>query len=213
MIDISVQILQRRLDKAYIKAPKVISREVGKAFVIIGADFERTMLKENLRKGGDPRSKSSSPGLHRRTGRLASTYGHTVTGKTNLNRLTLRSGWFDPFGARIANVHERGATITGKPWLTVPLRDAMTPAGVVKFPRARDFPNTFIKKNKSGKLFIMQQRGAKVVALFVLRRTVTIPPRLRFVQTWESRDKRTFRIKTINAAIGRALDKTRRAAR
>lgn len=203
-VDLSVQILNRRLDRAVARAPREVTAEVKKAFRVILFGFHREFSREKLRKAGDPRSRERPPrpGLHRRTGALARGFNVDLRGET-LNQLTGRIGWFDRTGAMIATVHERGATITGRPWLTVPLRDAMTPAGVLRFPSARDYPNTFIQRNRSGRLFIMQKQGRRIRALFRLARSVRIPARLQFRKTWDEGVRERVRI--LNDAITRGV--------
>ncbi len=80
-----------------------------------------------------------------------------------------------------ARAQEFGATITPKRarWLTVPLPAAMDSRGVMKLPKARDYPRTFVAKSRRGNLIIFQKRGGKkIVPLFVLKKRVKIPPRL-----------------------------------
>jgi len=80
-----------------------------------------------------------------------------------------------------AHVQEFGGTITPRnaQYLTVPLPAAMNSAGVMLLPKARDYPNTFVAKSRRGNLIIFQKRGRnKIVPLFVLKRSVKIPPRL-----------------------------------
>ncbi len=83
-------------------------------------------------------------------------------------------------GNLIARVQEFGATITPKnaKFLTVPLPAALDGNGVPLKKRARDWPNTFVAKSKAGNLIIFQRRGAEIVPLYVLKTSVTIPPRL-----------------------------------
>lgn len=89
----------------------------------------------------------------------------------------------------IAAVHERGATIRPKraKFLTVPLPGALNANGTPKKPRARDWANTFILQSKKGNLLIMQkQAGGDLLPLYVLKKSVTIPRRLGFAETFEA---------------------------
>lgn len=83
-------------------------------------------------------------------------------------------------GNLIARVQEFGATITPKnaKFLTIPLPAALDSSGVPIKKRARDWPNTFVARSKAGNLIIFQRRGAEIVPLYVLKTSVTIPPRL-----------------------------------
>ena len=59
----------------------------------------------------------------------------------------------------------------------------MTPAGVVRG-RARDFPDTFVRRSGAGNLLIFQAMGdGTVEPLFVLKSEVTIPARPALVPT------------------------------
>ncbi len=78
------------------------------------------------------------------------------------------------------NTQEDGATITAKrsQYLTIPLPAALDAQGVPLKKRARDWDNTFVKKSKNGNLIIFQKNGASITPLYLLRKSVTIPPRL-----------------------------------
>ncbi len=78
------------------------------------------------------------------------------------------------------SVHEEGATITAKraQFLTITMPAARNGRGIPIFPRARDWPNTFVQKSKRGNLLIFQKRGASIVPLYLLKRSVKLPPRL-----------------------------------
>jgi len=90
-------------------------------------------------------------------------------------------------GSRIARVQEFGATITPKraKYLTVPLPAALNENGTPKKQKARDWKNTFVAKSKAGNLIIFQKRGSGIVPLYVLKNSVTIPPRLGLKKTLE----------------------------
>ena len=93
--------------------------------------------------------------------------GTVVTGKMSL-----------PFYARS---HEYGAVIkpTRAKYLTIPLPAALNRRGLPKKRRARDWPNTFVKKSKAGNLIIFQKSAENnLTPLYVLKKTVTIPARL-----------------------------------
>lgn len=83
-------------------------------------------------------------------------------------------------GSMIARVQEFGATITPKraSFLTVPLPAALDSNGCPLKKSAREWSNTFVAKTKKGNLVIFQRRGSMIVPLYVLKTSVTIPPRL-----------------------------------
>ena len=79
--------------------------------------------------------------------------------------------------APYAAIQEHGGVIKPKKakYLTVPLPAALTPAGVLR-KEAREYPNAFIQRSRRGNLIIFDQRGNKIVPLFVLKKEVKIPP-------------------------------------
>lgn len=82
-----------------------------------------------------------------------------------------------------ARIHEEGGTIRPKAaqYLTIPTRHAMTPAGVIRG-GARSFPNTFVRKTRSGNPAIFQRRGKQVVPLFWLVKSVKVKAK-RYLRT------------------------------
>ncbi len=83
------------------------------------------------------------------------------------------------------SVHERGTTIRAKSsqFLTIPLSAALSARGIPLRPKARDWNNTFVQRSKRGNLLIFQRRGAQIVPLYLLKRSVTLPPRLKAEET------------------------------
>jgi hypothetical protein len=84
--------------------------------------------------------------------------------------------------------HEYGAVIKAKnaKYLTIPLRAALDSRGLPLKAKARDWKNTFVAKTKNGNLVIFQKVGTTIVPLYVLRTSVTIPPRLNMQKTLET---------------------------
>ena len=79
-----------------------------------------------------------------------------------------------------ANIQEVGGTIrpTRAQYLTVPLPAALNSNGTMKFPSARHYPKTFVQRSRRGNLIIFQKQGRSIIPLFVLKKSVRIPPRL-----------------------------------
>lgn len=100
--------------------------------------------------------------LRRRSGRLA----NSIRPKT----LISPQGVTGIVGSKViyARIHELGGEIKPKNvrYLTIPMRDAMTPAGVLRKP-ARRWRNTFVL-NKNGKKFIVQKAGKKKIKFLFL---------------------------------------------
>lgn len=83
-------------------------------------------------------------------------------------------------------IHETGGTIraTRSQYLTIPLPAAMDPRGVPLRKRASDWNNTFVARSRRGNLIIFQKRGRQNIApLYLLKKSVYIPPRLKFEET------------------------------
>lgn len=78
-------------------------------------------------------------------------------------------------------VHEEGAVIRAKRarYLTIPLPAALDSRGLPLKPSARDWPNTFVGTSRRGNVLIFQRRGRAIVPLYLLRRSVVMPARLR----------------------------------
>ena len=91
-------------------------------------------------------------------------------------------------GSMNAAVQEFGTTITSKTakYLTVPLPAALDSKGVPRKKNAREWDNTFVAQSKAGNLIIFQREGAKIVPLYVLKSSVTIPPRLGMRKTLDA---------------------------
>lgn len=147
------------------------------------------------------RLSGATPGesLGRRTGNLARSFMFETTGDRLENlrgrvyfdstHITVGTIGGDP-NTTIAHVHEFGSIITPKraEWLTVPLEDALTPAGVARG-SIQDFPDgRFIDLNEddlSG-LFYVTGPENNLSFLFALLKQVEIKPSLHFREDWNA---------------------------
>lgn len=132
-------------------------------------------------------------GLNRRSGSLYRGFVWGVQARTTLDSVRAFIGWRGGRSGMIANVHEYGALIRGKPWLTVPL------PGVSG--RASDYPGAFIIKSRRGNLLIVQKRGKEIQPLFVLKRSVRLKARLTLRATWSSSRERGIRRRDLGRAM------------
>jgi hypothetical protein len=70
----------------------------------------------------------------------------------------------------------------------VPLPDNLTPAGDARYKsaaRLRNTGDTFLVQTKKGNLVIgLEKEGSRTLWLWVLKRSVAIPPRLGFFANW-----------------------------
>jgi hypothetical protein len=83
-------------------------------------------------------------------------------------------------GAAHLRIQETGGTITPKKskYLTIPLPAALNANGTPKKKSARQWANTFVIKSKKGNLLIVRKVGTSIEPLYVLKKSVYIPPRL-----------------------------------
>lgn len=203
-----------------------LNREAGQAFRQSGEEFVGTMQSSRFR--GYDGNKGDL--IANRSKRLKGSFGYVVQG-----------GIGQPFGLQLiayssgvlyARLQEKGGTVRpkNKQNLTIPLTDALTGAGVPRYPGAgwlfEHYPGQlFVAKTRSGKVLIgshgkpgtnpqipklklkLKRLRAKtagrpppsssseVLWLYLLRKEVTIPPRLGFESTWRGlADKRSVRI-------------------
>lgn len=191
------------------------------------------LFDNEMRQRFFKRTSNSDDHLQARTGNLRRSLGYEVSGsKLSDLRLAVYSA-----GTKYANIQENGGTVTPKrgKYLTIPLRDNLTPAGVPRYPSARDLraqlggvkgikrgprgskdklagARTFILKSRSGKLFIVLQKGkGKPQFLWVLVKKATIPPRFGFRKTWNAQAKLRDElfVRAMNEAVDAAVRKAR----
>lgn len=106
-----------------------------------------------------------------------------------------------------ARLQERGGTVTAKGrYLTIPVGPAKTAAGVTRG-SARAWPasETFVGRTPGGHLAVMlrDKTGTGATPIFLLRRQVTIPPRLGLLAAWDKEDG--IRRELLGRAIERGL--------
>jgi len=118
---------------------------------------------------------TGSPDLLQRSGRGLR---DIVAGLTTRGSFTNEIEGIIPIRGYMA-VHEENTLVTKSPgWMTIPLPAALDSRGLPLRPRARDWPNTFVRRSKRGRLIIFQRRGREIVPLYLLRNQVFIPKRL-----------------------------------
>lgn len=85
--------------------------------------------------------------------------------------------------------HETGARISARnaKYLTIPFRTALDSRGLPLKRSARDWDRTFVRMSRKGNLIIYRKDGSgRVIPLYLLKRSVYIPPRLGMKETVES---------------------------
>lgn len=83
------------------------------------------------------------------------------------------------------SVHEEGATVRARrvQYLTVPLPAALDNRGLPIRPNARAWDNTFVQRSRRGNLLIFRREAGRITPLYLLKRSVQIPPRLKALET------------------------------
>ena len=183
MVAPSIERQTTRLAGILGKMPTVVERRMFNALRQVG---DAHLAEMRLRLRAD-----SASGIRTRSGALRQSFGKRIerTGETSGLRMFLFSA-----GVPYAEIHEFGGTITPKnvTFLTIPLEDNLTPAGVPRFPSAkalRDDPahKTFVFKGpRTGNLFIVEKQGDDLKFLWRLARMATIPARLGWRATWKA---------------------------
>lgn len=186
--------LYKRLDSLNIKKrDSLILRAFRQASVVV----ERK-LKQNV----------TGSILKRRSGHLAQSIESSVY-QDGEGVITARigSGVRSGFRMPYTEVHETGGVITPKKvkYLTIPLKAALSSSGVPRKNSAREWPNTFVRRTKSGALIMFQKTGKKtLVPLYILKRSVNIPGRQYMSRTLES--TKNYFIMAVRGAIERGLN-------
>jgi len=179
------------------------------AFRDITQTFQSRFTEERLTKSGSPLTVGDRrKGVFRRSGDLAKGFITKVDG-SDLRSLEGAVGWWQPFQAMKAGVHEYGETITPKrsSYLAVPLPAVLTPTGRPRFGYSpRDWPNTRIQRSKAGNLFIVQDNeGHDPTPLYILKKSVYIPPRLGLRKMWDSKAHQTAIARRLHQSTKEAI--------
>ena len=191
--------IDRRLLLGFDGAARPVSR-------LLKQSLQR-VVKQMQRQHGTPwRAGGSGKNLFRRSGAGLRSIARSVHVRParSLDTVLGKIGAGFPI-----SVHEEGATITAKRarFLTIPLPAALDSRGIPLKRRARDWDDTFVARSKRGNLIIFQkQSDGGIVPLYLLKRSVVIPPRLRLGETLEKVGLSYFDARAIKV-IERALDK------
>ncbi|HUW12556.1 MAG TPA: hypothetical protein VM537_22710 [Anaerolineae bacterium] len=179
-----------RLERLFRRLGPALVRSMARSFRLDAQEWKRGMadrFRAPLYIG--PGNANPNKTLHNRTGALRNSLGTSVTTASDLKgtRLALFSA-----GVPYARVQELGGTIRSKRpggYLTIPLEDNMTPAGVTRMSarRAIDQGARFWE-SAGGNVFIVDdEEGPPRKFLFLLKKQVRIRPgRLGFFKTWKN---------------------------
>lgn len=172
--------LSRSLEKTLTRTRAGVRRGLD----ISGREFVEVMRSTRL---------SGRPGLNTISGRTQRALRYEVVVSPKGHAATLNVGWKAPISDRI-RIHEEGGTIrpngnaggSGQ-WLTIPL------PGTARGRAARSYQNTFFFTSKADNLILAQRIGKKGIRpLFVLKKSVYIPARLGFRNTWAAFRQRLY---------------------
>ena len=167
------------LNEDWDTSAKVLTAEM-KSFLIAVADAIATRNSNGWPDGTTPTS------LSQRTGAL---------NEAILNSPRVEGITFDQIKGTIgapdivyARIQETGGVISAKngKFLAIPLPGALTSDGVPIMKGPRMWPNTWVAKTKNGNLVIFYKLGDRTIPLYVLKTSVTIPPRLGMRTTLEA---------------------------
>ncbi len=149
-------------------APKTLSAEL--------RSFLDTVAEALAERHGEPWPSTTAVSLSTRSGDAVQSIIDSVRveGSTFADIVGYIGGAFP------LTVHEFGATINASKakFLTIPLPAALDSRGVPLKKSARQWSHTFVARSKKGNLLIFQKVGTQIIPLYVLRSSVTIPPRL-----------------------------------
>ncbi len=206
MVSARVKINEARLGQALQRDLRRTSRELRRGLDQYGFAFRAKMdARFGAKLSGPFKRNPTGPALAgrlaSRSGALRRAIGHVVKGGGRRILLLVFVG--DAVTGRYARTQEFGAVIRGSPWLTVPLPANLTPTGRTRFLDARSTPGAFFARSGAGNILIGRKTEGGVEWMWVLKRSVKIPPRLGFIRTFELTEPTLNRI--LNRAIERAL--------
>ena len=204
----------RELRRALKLIPDRLHRGIAGAFTRSAIEFEAAMDDRFTgSSSGAPEHRNTGSKIVNRTGALARSVGQKTTRGGSLKDLTTKLFIGDRKSGAYARIQEFGGTIKGKPWLTIPLPDALTASGVARYPGgARSLMGggdggiqTWIHRTDSGNLIIQGKIAddPTILNLWLLRRSVTVPARLGFNATFHKHRPRT--VELVNKAVQRAI--------
>lgn len=160
-----------RVQAALRKLPQIMQPMIRNVFRKFGLAFRRVFVSKRL---------SGGSGLGRRSGQLARSFGSRVIETAGLIKLVVFTD------SKYALIQEKGGTIVPKrsKYLAIPVGPAVS-GKVAKFTSPRQVAGLQFMQNKAGNKFMGQVQGGKVVIFFVLKKSVTIKPRMKFGDTFE----------------------------
>lgn len=211
--------------KIVAKWPDESAKEFRGAFTRIGQQYRRAMFDRfKATTSGPPFNRNTSADiLKTRSGGLRGTVGYKNENTKSVKDLRLVLFVGDGATKHYARMQEYGGVVkpTRSRFLTLPLPDNLTAAGVPRFPSARalfeQYPkrvwfdktargNTVIRYRPEQPMF-----GKDMLTLWILKDSVRLKPRLGFAKT--VKEQQGVRVKELRDALARTLRAVRAAAK
>ena len=148
MAEVSVKWDDSKLRFALKVCPVALAEEWTKGFSVCGREFNRRMVREQL-TGPRP----SNLGV--RSGALRRSFVEPMVSGSKVENLRAVLG----STSKYAEIHERGGTVRGNPWLTIPVGPALHGSGVPRYPTARDAPGLRMILRKNGSPLLVKSVG------------------------------------------------------
>lgn len=160
-----------KITRAFDEVPELMQKAGKRAFQTYGHQFIRFFTRERL---------TGRPGLMRRTGSLARSFNTNVLESEGALTLIVWTA------SKYARLQEYGGDIEPKKtkYLAIPTGAALTKAGASRFASPRNVVGLRFMQKAGGKPFLGKVEGGSVRAYFLLRKKVSIPPRLALNKTW-----------------------------
>jgi len=180
--------LSQRFTKANAKIGAEVERGVERATILLERELKTSALRGQRAPSGLFRGGGVGSTLAVGTGAARASIVRAVF--TKIEGLTRRVVGVVGSPLVYLAVHERGATIHGRPWLTIPTIYARRFQTIVrgKTSKSATLATTFFKRTKSGAIFLFGKTGkrGKAVPLFLLKHSVTLRPRRMFASTLDA---------------------------
>jgi len=186
MADLEVQINTNNLEKAFIKAPVILRKQMADAFDHIARSFYKSLWRD--------------PGIRTRPNvGIGKHSWYTVYDRAKNPGVSIYN--YSP----VARVQEEGALIADPAGsMAIPIGNALTSRGRLKKRYQAGKEGLFPIKT-AGKVYLAEAKTKVVHFLFMLKKSVKLQPRFKFYKTWDSQESRNIQI--INQAVDKTIDK------
>ena len=204
------------LELALKRVPKLLAIATRARLERHGRFFERTIDDVfTATLSGEWKINKTKDKLANRSGSLRRSFAAQVfqgTAAQGAAGLTLRATIGNARTAHYVFTQENGdkdrRSSTGK-MLTIPAPANLTATGRARFTSPSQVEGLFFMQAKSGIGMLVREKGEGIEVLWILKRSVTIKPRLGFVRRWNSKPVKTDRLKQMALAVSETLTKAK----